>query len=74
MLDVVHQDVERLMCVRCNQFELREGRSEGFDVISVLHFVEAIRRVMPMIEHSIFVLPRFSPDRQQCIHGSGDGD
>ena len=36
------QHIERVLCMRLDKFELRECQLEGFDVIAVLHLVEAV--------------------------------
>lgn len=45
-LDVGHQQVERVLCVRFDQLELWECVLVGFDLVAVADFVEAIGRAL----------------------------
>src|SRR5438105_10147646 len=42
-LDRVNEEIERALRMRLDVLELREGVLVGFDVIAVLHFIEAVR-------------------------------
>ena len=74
------QHIERVLCMRLDKFELRECQLEGFDVVAVLHLVEAVSwdflvgilarcgSYTACIGASIIV------NRQQRIHRASDGD
>jgi len=68
MLNVVHQHNEATMCARHYQFELRERRYITLNVISALHFMQAIGCVMFMLKHARLILPRLPADRPQRVH------
>ena len=77
MLD---EQVERLLCVRLNEFELRERVLESLDVVAVLHFVESILCfalgivALARVVHDVLVGARAAFDRQQCVHRARDRD
>src|SRR5205807_2401039 len=70
VLDVVHEQIERLLRVRLNEFELRERIFKRFDVVAVLHFVETELRFAVLIvalARSVderFIRARAALDRQ----------
>src|SRR5215469_2710021 len=75
MLDVVDQPVECLLGVRLDQLELRVERFVAFDVITVLHLVEAVFAVSMVMRGDLGgVCARVPINRQQPVHRPGDGD
>ena len=44
-LDILNQEIEGALCMRLDEFELREGAAEGLDMIAVLHLIETIGRM-----------------------------
>src|SRR5215469_2057142 len=75
MLDVVDQPVECLLGVRLDQLELRVERFVAFDVITVLHLVEAVFAVSMVMRGDLgSVCARVPINRQQPVHRPGDGD
>src|SRR5215831_5009024 len=75
VLDVVDQQIECALGVRLDQLELRVERRVAFDVIAVLHLVEAVFTVSMVMRCDLGgVGARLPLDRQKPVHRSGNGD
>lgn len=58
-LDLPDEQIEGTLCVRLYQFELRENVLESFDMVSVLHLVEAIRWALLVVSTRLTAILAF---------------
>ena len=79
VFDSTDEQIERVLRMGLDQFELRECDLEGFDVIAVLHLVKAVswssRGILACCgSHAARIGASIGVNRQQRIHCASYGD
>src|SRR5271165_138289 len=72
VLDRIRQQVKGVLCVRLDQLELRKGVLVGFDVVTILHLIETVRRAQ-QLAIAVVSAPLLMPCRQGGGYGTRIG-